>query len=78
MSYLRDLIDKSNPASTAAFLTICVVLTLLICTVGVLVVMWWKPYLGALTALLGTIGSLVGIRVIREALDAKKPPTGEG
>ena len=72
MSYLRELVDKSNPASTASFLTICAVLTLLACTVGVVVAMWWKPLLGALTALLSSITGLVGVRVVREAIDSKK------
>jgi hypothetical protein len=77
-TYIKQLIDKQNPASTAAFLTIVTVLVLLFCVAGVLVASLWKPIPGALVALLGTVGSLTGIHAIKEAFESKKPPENEG
>ncbi len=67
IQYIKNLIDKSKPESTVAFLIILTVITLLICSIGTLIVIFFKPvFLKALYALLSSICSLLGIQGFKE------------
>lgn len=74
LNYIKGLIDKSNSASTQAFLTIIICFTFLLLTVGTVIVSFCikKPLITEIIALLSATCSLVGVQSITEITTSKK------